>query len=79
MEDGRHDVEGLVSGIQLHDDPGPVIAVHATPVGVGEKVRSGPKEDLHRLRVRDGFLVVGNFDQKIWPWLGNPFRVCPWW
>src|SRR5678815_2038566 len=55
---------GLILVLRLHDDPGPVIAVHASKVSLRHEVGSSLEQELHRSRARDLLRLMGNFDQK---------------
>src|SRR5262249_17871211 len=61
---GRHDLASLLLVVRVHDHPGPVVAVAASPVGVRQKVRTRLEEHLDDPRAGDQLFVVRNLDEE---------------
>jgi hypothetical protein len=71
--ESRHKHQGIVSIVQLHDEPGGVVAVQAPKTSMRQKVRAGLLEDFDGPKTCRRLFFVRDFNVKAWHDSWHPF------
>ena len=62
----RDDVPSLFFGANFKNDPGPMVTILASPVGMRQEVGTGPEKRRHGTRARQRVGFVRHFNEEFW-------------